>query len=141
MKLDPTISSLRDKGHRITKVRKQTVKIFAETKKPLSAKQVEKRLSSLGLDVNKTTVYREIQFLLQNDFLKEVFLSPKEISYESAKQEHHHHLVCERCGYIDSVANCLIEGIESDVYEKKGFRIKRHTLEFYGFCWQCAGGN
>lgn len=138
MNFDLTISSLQDKGHRITKVREEVVGLFSNTNKPLSAKDVETKVRESGLSVNKTTIYRELQFLLRNGYLTEVYLHPKQVSYESSELKHHHHLVCNDCGSIDNVTNCLVKDLGGDVYKKKGFKINRHTLEFYGTCANCA---
>lgn len=138
MNIDLTLSSLQDKGHRITRVRKEVVKIFSDSGVPLSANQIEEMLSQVGLSVNKATIYRELQFLLVNGYLVEVYLHPNEVSYESSELKHHHHLVCDACGRIDNVTNCLTRELEEEVYKKKGFKIERHTLEFYGICAYCA---
>lgn len=69
MNLDLTFSSLQDKGYRLTKARKQIIKIFSQATQPLSANQIEKKLIQSGLSVNKTTIYRELQFLLDNNYL------------------------------------------------------------------------
>ena len=137
MNFELTISSLQDEGHRITKVRKEIVRIFSQTTSPLSASGVEKILLSSGLSVNKTTIYRELQFLLANDHLVEVHLHPNEVSYESSELKHHHHLLCDDCGKIDNVTNCLAKDLGEEIYKKKGFKINRHTLEFYGTCATC----
>ncbi len=137
MNSDLTISSLQDKGHKITKVRRGVIKIFSDVSIPLSANQIEQRLKKADLNVNKATIYRELQFLLKNEFLVEVYLHPNEVSYESSELKHHHHLVCDRCGSVDNVTNCLADELEGEIYKKKGFRIKKHTLEFYGTCAKC----
>jgi len=138
MNSDLTISSLQDKGHKITKVRRGVIKIFSDVSIPLSANQVEQMLFKVDINVNKATIYRELQFLLKNGFIVEVYLHPSEVSYESSELKHHHHLVCDKCGSIDNVTNCLADALEEDIYKKKGFSIKSHTLEFYGICKNCA---
>lgn len=138
MNLDLTLSSLQDKGHRITRVRKGIVKIFSQSSKPLSANEVEKMLLTVKLHANKATIYREIQFLLTNGYLLEIYLHPNEVCYESSELKHHHHLVCEKCGSVDNVTNCLAKELEEDILKKKGFRIERHMLEFYGTCMNCS---
>lgn len=138
MNLDLTLSSLRDGGYRITKIRKEIVKIFSQASRPLSANEVGGELLKSGLTVNKTTIYRELQFLLVNGYLVEVYLHPKEVSYESSELKHHHHLVCKGCGDIAKVTNCLATDLEEDIYKKKGFKVERHALEFYGTCADCA---
>jgi Fur family ferric uptake transcriptional regulator len=137
MNSDLTISSLRDKGHKITDIRREVVGIFSKTNKPLSAGEIFKLLHGKNINLNKTTVYRELQFLLREHYLSKVYLKPEETSYESAQLIHHHHLICENCGKVDKVTNCLVGELEADVFKKKGFKITRHNLEFYGICASC----
>ena len=136
-----TLSKLKDKGYKITVARKKMVDILAGTKKPLSAKEILAILKRKGLSVNKTTVYRELQFLIDEGFLKKIHLNPEETSYEPEELIHHHHLVCEVCGRIDSITDCLAEKFEDKVFKKKGFKIKKHNLEFYGACSRCIKKN
>jgi Fur family ferric uptake transcriptional regulator len=141
MNLELTLSSLQDKGYRLTKVRTEIIKIFSYSTEPLSANEIEKKLLMAKISANKATIYRELQFLLINNYIIEVYLHPSEVSYESSELKHHHHLVCDACGTIDSVTNCLASELEIDVYKKKGFKIKRHTLELYGMCSDCMRKN
>jgi Fe2+ or Zn2+ uptake regulation protein len=138
MNFELTLSSLQDRGHRITKVRQEIVKIFSDYSVPLSANKVAKILSENGVSVNRATIYRELQFLLKKDYLTKVYLYSNEVSYESSDLRHHHHLVCEECGSVDNMTSCLASELEEDIYKKKGFKVKRHILEFYGICSKCA---
>jgi Fur family ferric uptake transcriptional regulator len=133
-----TLSDIRHRGYRLTKTRRAIVEIFSNATIPLTVNEVEKRLFKRGLRADKTTIYRELQFFCDNDILIKVYLDPKEISYESSSLRHHHHLICERCGTVDTVTNCMVENVQDDVYKRKGFNIKRHTLEFYGVCGKCS---
>lgn len=138
MNFDLTLSNIREKGFRVTKVRKEIIKIFAEASQPLSTKNVTELLSKSGITLNKTTVYRELQFLLLNRYITEVYIYPNDKTYEPSDLMHHHHLVCIRCGDIDNITNCLAEKLEETVQKKKGFKITRHSLEFYGTCADCS---
>jgi len=138
MNFDLTLSTLQSKGYRITKARKEIVRIFSQISTPLTANELKELLLKSGLFVNKSTIYRELQFLLDNGYLVEVFLHAKQVSYESSKLTHHHHLVCNDCGKVDNLENCPALGLEKDVYQKNGFKIERHNLEFYGTCANCS---
>lgn len=137
MNLDLTLSNLQEKGFRLTKVREKLVRIFSQNVKPLSANEIEKILLQTGSSVNKATIYRELQFLLTEGYLVEVYLRPNQISYESSELKHHHHLICYVCKKIENVTNCLVNELEENVYKTKGFKIERHSLEFYGKCRNC----
>lgn len=138
MNYDITVSNLQDKGWRMTKIRKAIIKVFADNPTPLSAGQVEEILNKAKVKADKTTIYREIRFLLENNCIIEVFLFPNEVSYESAELKHHHHLVCEKCGKIEKMTRCVAEELSREIYLKKGFKVERHVLEFYGICKECA---
>ena len=137
MNPDLTLSSFRDSGHKITNVRKEIVHIFFQAKKPLTAQEIIKKLKLKNIIVNKTTVYRELQFLHHNDFLVKVHIKPHETSYEYKGLIHHHHLVCESCGKIDNITNCLAKELEINILKTRGFKVERHSLEFYGICSDC----
>lgn len=141
MNIDLTLSSLQDKGFRLTKIRREMVRIFAEKSCPLTAKELEEILENANLSVNKTTVYRELKFLVNNGYIVEVHILPNEVSYESSELKHHHHLVCDICGRVDSFTKCFAKELEGDIYQKKGFKIKRHTFELYGTCANCERKN
>ena len=138
MNFELTLSSFQDKGFRITRTRKEIIKVFSNCSVPLSANKIIELLSEREINVNRTTIYRELQFLLDKGYLTKIYLHPNEISYEPSDLRHHHHLICEKCGSIDNVTNCLADALEEDILKKKGFRVKSHTLEFYGICKNCA---
>jgi len=111
---------------------------FAQAKSPLSARDAEDMLRSMHIRANTTTIYRELQFMVAHGYITEVYLSPKSISYESADLKHHHFLVCESCGTIENMTNCHVSDLETTVYKKNGFKVTRHSLEFYGQCARCV---
>lgn len=131
---------IQSRGYKITKVRKAIVKIIFDYKKPLSVPDIQKLLIKRGSRVNKTTVYREIYFLLKHGLITEINLSSNIKYYESAYLNHHHHLICDACGKVEEI-NCPeikkpMEEFEKAVL-KKGFEINKHSLEFYGNCVRC----
>ena len=137
MNYDLTISSLRDEGYRLTKIRKSIIETFSKANKPLSVNAIGRKLKDLGVSANKTTVYREIYFLLEKKYIKELHMGRKQAYFESAKLKHHHHLICRKCSVIEKVTKCLITGLEKDVMKRRGFKIEKHSLEFFGLCSEC----
>ena len=64
------IEYLKVKGNRITKIRKSVIDIFHKATTPLSIQDVLNELRNLNLFPNKTTAYREIEFLLMQGVIK-----------------------------------------------------------------------
>ncbi|MBI4130457.1 transcriptional repressor [Candidatus Roizmanbacteria bacterium] len=141
MNAQSVTTHLRTLGHRISRAREAIIEIFSSTTKPLTAIDVLLTLEKVGLPVNKTTVYRELEFLLAQHLLQEVQIESGIIHYESAAQDHHHHLICQTCKQIVAVDPKEIEqGIDKlarRVRINEGFTISDHSLEFYGHCAHC----
>ena len=74
--------------------------------------------------------------LKELEIVKEIRLRDREVRYELSNCEHHHHLVCEKCGDIEDVALCE-EAILKEVKKQSHFKIDSHTLEFFGLCEKC----
>ncbi|MCA9373845.1 MAG: Fur family transcriptional regulator [Candidatus Gracilibacteria bacterium] len=138
MSTQDTIESLRQKGFRITNIRRKLIEIFSTGKKPLSVQELIEKLAKSDITANKTTIYREVYFLLEQDILVEIDFGDRKKRYESAESEHHHHIICLKCSKVQDIH------LESDLSEDQkkieqetNFTITNHTLEFFGLCNTC----
>lgn len=134
-------SILRERGERITKVRRVTLGFFLAAGRPVAADDIGRELAKRGMEVNKTTVYREIDFLLRQQLIRPVLVSAERKQYELAMSSHHHHVVCSECGVVKDIEAASIEDelrrLEQRVGRKIGFAEVRHSLEFFGRCGEC----
>ncbi|MDA1316607.1 MAG: Fur family transcriptional regulator [bacterium] len=122
---------------RITPSRKAMIDIFASTDHPLSAVQMHKLLKRLNINANITTVYRELEFLLNHTVIHKIDISGATTYYESSEGDHHHHAICTSCGNIQDVTISDEEAFLTNVRKPHDFTIKRHSVEFYGHCGTC----
>lgn len=131
------LNSLKSQGFKVTPVRKALVEVLLTSSSPLSIIEILQILKQRDLNPNKTTVYREIEFLKKQDVLQEVELGDGKKRYEIS-QIHHHHIVCLNCGLIKDVPmekDLNLE--EAKVIKKMGFKPVGHSLEFFGLCHKC----
>ncbi len=137
---DSILEKLRKEGFRLTSTRKAILSLFLSGAGPMTAPELQARLKSEGVDVNKTTVYRELDFLMAQKITREVQLGDGLRRYEYFGDGHHHHLVCVRCKNIEcfEMTACLKE-IEAEISERKKFTFIKHSLEFFGICSYCSG--
>lgn len=127
------LDNLKGKGFRITKARKGIIEILWISEAPISAEEIGE---SLG--VNKTTVYRELDFLKSQDLLEEIQLGDKKKFFEGSFKDHHHHLYCLSCKKIEDVEmESDLISIEEKISKYKNFKIQKHSLEFFGLCANC----
>lgn len=136
--IEKLLQAWKDRGHRMTKNREALLDLFMTEKSPLSVDEIQKRLKRRHIEADPSTLYREMDFLLTEGFLKEVILDGPKRRFEWTHRDHHHHLYCEKCHRIDEVEmdNELAE-LQASIQKKKKFQITSHTLEFFGLCSDC----
>ncbi|MDD2807911.1 MAG: Fur family transcriptional regulator [Patescibacteria group bacterium] len=127
------ISQLKRSGDRLTENRLKLINILAATSQPLSVLELVKKNSS---QPHKTTVYRELAFLLKNNLVEEIIFNDGIKRYEISSQ-HHHHLVCTNCKKISKIAAKKICHHAAAQLKKTGYIINNHSMEFFGICPKC----
>lgn len=133
------IGQVRSAGYRITKVREALLSTLEKVHSPVTVAELIESLKTLGLPVNKTTVYRELEFLMKTDFILEVDFREGKKRYElRVDGHHHHHLICRDCKDISCVALCDdLKTMERQITRRYGFKVSEHLLEFFGTCRAC----
>lgn len=132
------LQQLSDQGFKKTKVRELLIGELLKLKKPLDAQALQDFLSDQKLAVNKTTVYRELQFLLEQGIIVEINFGDNKRRYEIAGLAHHHHLICNNCQGIEDVfVDQDLVKLEKKIAKEKNFAIHSHSLEFFGLCRHC----
>ncbi len=135
--MDTILQRIRNDGFRLTKVRTAMVKILFDENRPLTSSDIQAQLSTLHVKADRTTVYRELLFLLEHDVVKTVRFADHKIHYEICT-DHHHHLVCTKCNkVIEIVLGEHLEEQEKEIYKREHFKVISHSLEFYGLCGSC----
>jgi len=131
---------LREKGYKVTKSRLAILKIFLESKIPLNAEIIYKKLvkNNKPKNINEATVYRTLTLFEENEILRRVDLRQNSVHFE-LNNDHYHHIVCIKCNLIETFKNCEIEKILGRIVEKssKFKKIKEHSFELFGFCKEC----
>jgi Fur family ferric uptake transcriptional regulator len=103
-----------------------------------SAQDIHARLRDSGSTVGLTTVYRTLQSLADASQVDVIRAGDGEAMYRRCTTEHHHHLVCRRCGRTIEVDSPTVESWAEEVAKRHGFADIGHTLEIYGVCPGCA---
>jgi Fur family ferric uptake transcriptional regulator len=128
------LNILKQQGFRFAPIREAILDLMLKSNKPLSCQEIHKHLR---IKANKTTLYRELEFLKDKKIIDEFKLDDGVRRYE-ASSKHHHHAVCVRCRRVECVElNKDLESQEKQIEENNKFKIISHSLEFYGLCRKC----
>ncbi len=124
---------LKSRGQRATRVRTALLTLLFDHSMPLSVAQIMN-----SVPANKTTIYREMDFLKSQGIIQEIDFGDGKKRYEIISDSHHHHVVCNNCGTIEDVV------LEDDIAKEEkiiarltNFQVQNHSLEFFGLCPNC----
>lgn len=133
MTLELLVSAVKKSGLRITPAKKNLLQLFLSAATPITALDILRQM-----DINKTSVYRAIDSLLETGIICEVDFGDSIKRYELTRKDHHHHLICLRCKSVTEYpVSDQLEQIENQISRKTKFTVQRHTLEFFGVCRTC----
>lgn len=132
-------SALRTQGHKITKNRTAILEFLSSKTEPISADEILLHVQDEHQTVNKTTIYRELFFLLEKNFIHEIEFGDGKKRYEIAlNRPHHHHIICVNCGKVKDIPlESELEDQRSKIELTTGFKLTSHMLEFFGLCESC----
>ncbi len=127
---------LRRKGYRITRQRRRI--LDALDTHPQSIEELHAILKLRGEAVDRATLYRTLSCLTDLGVVTKTQFRDNTAKFELHPEgDHHHHLVCDRCGMVEDVI--LNESaILKSIVNNTGFRILSHSLEFFGLCGKCT---
>lgn len=125
---------LREYSLKVTPARLEVLDVLTHTKKPISINDVSSKLCNTDL----ATLYRTFETLKDLGLVTQVDLQHGHAHYEIATREHHHHLICRKCGKVADISKCDTTTLEKQALKISGFaQISSHSLEFYGICKGC----
>jgi len=142
--LEQIIMWIRDQGARVTPARRALIEVLAKHDTPLTVPELLTALHRRKLEVSKTTIYRELQFLLKHNLTHVIQFADRQKRYELIYKgsQHHHHVVCKKCGRVEEIGLVAVEKLlaplEKRLALKVGFSKVGHTLEFFGLCNLCT---
>ena len=103
----------------------------------LTAQEIHEALRQRGGRVGLTTVYRTLQALADNGDIDVVRNETEALYRRCFRDDHHHHLVCRRCGTSVEIDSPEVETWAEHVAVSHGFADVTHTVEIYGLCEGC----
>jgi Fur family transcriptional regulator, ferric uptake regulator len=118
--------------------RRQVLELLGSQDCALTALEIDRRLPEVG----RATVYRALDQLESLGLVHKVELGGEAAGYErfDPQGDHHHHIVCERCGRVVAFED---EGLERAIValaERPDFTVSSHEVTLRGECANCGSG-
>ncbi len=122
---------------RATPARIAVMKLLETTNTPVDVSMIIEYLEEKNIKTDPATAFRIVNMFMEKGLVKQISFNEGKFRYELSSKADHHHLICENCGQIQDISDCAIPELEGDIKKKKGFLVKRHSLEFFGLCKNC----
>ena len=133
---------LRNEGHKITPQRIAVLEEIIKNKDHRESEDIYFAIKSGKTYVSRATVYRTLDILVQNNFVRKLNLGDGRARYESKINSlHHDHLICDICLKIIEFMNPEIEMLQEKIADKYQFSLKRHVHQLFGVCKACQQGH
>jgi Fur family zinc uptake transcriptional regulator len=131
----------RERGLQFTPLRREVLEAVAEAGKAQGAYDIAERLSAPGKRVAPVSVYRALDFLMEQGLVHRIASRNAFIpcAHTHAPGEGVIFLICRSCGVVDEASSEEVEGGLGRTLERAGFTPTHSILEVEGDCGACRG--
>ena len=130
------ISSLRDKGYKLTPQRQQIIRLLSRSMSHPGAMEILRKVRKTVPQISMSTVYYTLDMMKKEGLIRELEFYDMENRYEINVSDHIN-LVCKRCRKITDFTS-IVPSFSKAVEKETGFRSSAMRFEYYGICRNCA---
>ncbi len=136
MILTEAIDMLKVNGYKYTDKRGELLRLFAESDKYLTARDVQQAIEEKFPSLSYDTIYRNLSVFAELGILEYTELSgEKRFRFACDVNHHHHHFICTECGVSKDISLCPMKEVSGRL---SGYQISGHKFEIYGKCPNCV---
>lgn len=136
-------ATLERDGYRLSTPRSAVVETLADLGCSVTAKEIADRLRERGEDVGVASIYRTLELLDRLRLARRVDAAEGVARYEpiDPSGEHHHHLVCQRCGEVRAFEDHELERAIERLSDRVDYAIDAHDVTLRGACPDCRAAS
>jgi Fur family ferric uptake transcriptional regulator len=129
-------------GHRWGAARLSVVGVLSSHSCCLTARDIADELRASGQTTGIASVYRALDLLHELGLVQRLDVGDGTARYEPADPsgEHHHHLVCDRCGRVTAFEDERLELAIEALARRVDHAIDAHDVVLRGACPTCRTG-
>jgi len=128
-----------ERSLRLTPIRRKVLELIWQSHKPIKAYDLLAQLSSDDHIEKPPTVYRALDFLLENHLIHKI---ESYNAYIGCELEHNEldskFFICDRCDEVKEVQEPKLDKSLLDASKKQGFTPNQTTIEIHGTCARCS---
>jgi Fur family transcriptional regulator, ferric uptake regulator len=127
-------------GYRRGAARNAVLELLDTERCALSAFDIEDALRGGEHGVSRASIYRILDQLEGLSLVQRVETGQGALRYEASRggHDHHHHLVCDRCGRLVPFEDEELEQTIDELSRRVDFQVSDHEIVLRGSCATCA---
>ncbi len=138
--LDQASTACNRQNTQLTELRRTVLGLVLQAERPLTAYQLLDRLKETRRGAMPPTIYRALDFLLDNKLIHKVERLNAFVACESGHHDHSvQFLICRVCGQVTELEDCGVCHALEEAARAKGFQPSGTVVEVEGTCGACAG--
>jgi len=128
----------RENGTRLTDTRRRVLELIWESHRPVKAYDLLDRLTEEGRPVKPPTVYRALDFLLENRLIHRIEGLNAVVGCTDPAGDHPgYFLVCDSCEAVTELTSEALDRLIDTEAGEAGFTVYRQSVEIFGRCGGC----
>lgn len=129
------LRQLKEKGVRFTPQRQAILEYLLGTDTHPTAEDIYHHVKAKFPGVSLGTIYNTLNMLKEHGHILELSYGDMSSRFDG-NPVNHYHVVCTECGKVVDYHRPLLK-MDDEVFEKTGFNVMGHRMEFYGVCPNC----
>jgi Fur family zinc uptake transcriptional regulator len=127
------------RGVRLTPIRRKVLELIWESHRAVKAYDLLDRIKPLEQAAKPATVYRALDFLLEQGLVHRVESLNAFVGCCCAESQHELLLlICNRCQQVEERPAPDVMAVLASEIQQAGFAVHRKAIEIHGLCAECA---
>ena len=127
-----------ERGVQLTPIRHQVLALIWESHKAVKAYELLDRLKPLQPAAKPATVYRALDFLIEQGLIHRVESLNAFVGCRCSGQQHEQLLlICKQCDEVDERSAPDVMSALSQEFQQAGFTVHSKAIEVHGICAKC----
>lgn len=127
-----------DNGLRFTKIRQKVLHIILQKLQPIKAYDILDILKKEDSTAKPATVYRALDFLLENRFIHKLYSLNSYIAcYHPLNYHQCYFLICNKCNEVKEYCNADLTKELKKIDQNSNFKAENIMVEVHGICSSC----
>lgn len=131
------IQILHSRGYRVTSHRLIVLDAICELAGHATIADIRAKVNALDNTISLSTVYRALAVLTDAGLVVESEIQDGHKVYRIAGEAKHHHLICQSCGSVQTIAQEVLTPLLQAILADYGFTVIADHLGLKGFCCLC----